>query len=69
MFVIVLALGLAAYRFATGAQLEAIGLLGIGTGLIFLKVGETRPQLRPYAYVSFLVTAIVMGTVLYRGAR
>jgi hypothetical protein len=69
MFVIVLALGLAAYRFATGAHLEALGLLGLGTGLIFLKAGETRPHLRQYAYLSFLVTVIVMGTVLYRGAR
>lgn len=69
MFVIVLALGMAAYRFATGAQLEALGLLGLGTGLIFLKAGETRPQLRQYAYLSFLVTAVVMGMVLYRGTR
>ena len=69
LFVIVLALGLAAYRFTTGAHLEALGLLGIGTGLIFLKVGETRPHLRQYAYLSFLITAIVMGTVLYRGSR
>ena len=69
LFVIVLALGLAAYRFATGAHLEALGLLGIGTGLIFLKVGETRPQLRQYAYLSFLITAIVIGTMLYRGER
>ena len=69
MFVIVLALGVAAYRFATGAHFEALGLLGLGTGLIFLKVGETRPHLRQYAYLSFLVTAIVIGTVLFRGRR
>ena len=69
LFVIVIALGAAAYRFATGAHFEALGLLGLGTGLIFLKAGETRPQLRQYAYLSFLITAIVIGTVLYRGAR
>jgi hypothetical protein len=69
MFVIILALGVAAYRFATGAHFAALGLLGLATGLIFLKAGETRPQLRQYAYLSFLVTAVVMGTVLYRGAR
>ena len=69
MFVIVIALGAAAYRFATGAQFEALGLLALGTGLIFLKAGETRPQLRQYAYLSFLVTAVVIGTVLYRGGR
>jgi len=69
MFVIVLALGVAAYRFATGDHLEALGLLGLGAGLIFLKAAETRPQLRQYAYTSFLVTAIVIGAVLYRGYR
>ena len=69
VFVIILALAAAAYRFATGAQLEALGLLGLGSGLIFLKVGETRPQLRQYAYLSFLVTAVVIGTVLYRNSR
>ncbi len=69
MFVIVLALGVAAYRFATGAHFAALGLLGLASGLIFLKAGETRPQLRQFAYLSFLVTAIVMGTMLYRGSR
>lgn len=69
VFVIILALGAAAYRFATGAHLEALGLLGLGSGLIFLKAAETRPALRQYAYVSFLVTAVVIGTVLYRNAR
>lgn len=69
MFVIVLALGVAAYQFARGAHLEALGLLGLGTGLIFLKAGETRPQLRQYAYLGFPITAIVIGTVLYRNSR
>ncbi len=69
VFVIILALGAAAYRFTTGAQFEALGLLGLGSGLIFLKAGETRPQLRQYAYLSFLISAIVVGTVLYRNSR
>ena len=69
MFVIVLALGVAAYQFSNGNHLEAVGLLGLGTGLIFLKVAETRPQLRQYAFLSFLVTAVVIGTVLFRGRR
>ena len=69
MFVIVLALGVAAYRFAMGDHLEALGLVGLGVGLIFLKASETRPQLRQYAYSSFLITAIVIGTVLYRNYR
>ena len=69
MFVIVLALAVAAYRFAMGDHLEALGLAGLGAGLIFLKASETRPQLRQYAYSSFLITAIVIGTVLYRTYR
>ncbi len=69
LFVILIALGAAAYRFSTGAQFEALGLLGLGTGLIFLKAGETRPQLRQYAYLSFLIAAIVIGAVLYRNFR
>ena len=69
VFVIVIALGAAAYRFSTGAQFEALGLLGLATGLIFLKAGETRPQLRKFAYLSFLITAIVIGAVLYRNPR
>jgi hypothetical protein len=69
IFVIVIALGAAAYRFATGAQFEALGLLGLGVGLIFLKAAETKPQLRRYAYLSFLTTAIVIGMVLYRNSR
>jgi hypothetical protein len=67
VFVIILALGVAAYRFATGAAFEAVGLLGLGAGLIFLKVGETRPHLRRYAWLCFAVTAGVIGTVLLRG--
>jgi len=69
VFVIVLALGVAAYQFSNGAYPEAVGLLGLGVGLIFLKASETRPQFRNYAYLSFLVTAIVIGTVLFRGRR
>lgn len=69
VFVIVLALAVSAYRFATGAHLEALGLFGLGAGLIFLKAGETRPPWRQYAYLSFLVTAVVIGTVLYRNSR
>ena len=69
IFVIVIALGAAAYRFATGAHLEALGLLGLGVGLVFLKVSETRPSFRRYAYLSFLLTAIVIGRVLYRNSH
>lgn len=69
IFVIVLALGVAAYQFSRGALYEGVGLLGLGSGLIFLKAGETRPNLRQYAYLCFLITAIVIVTVLFRGRR
>lgn len=67
IFVIILALGVAAYRFATGAYIESFGLFGLGVGLIFLKVAERRPEVRRYAWLSFLVTAVVIGYVIYRG--
>ena len=66
LIVIVIALGATAYRFATGFYLDALGLLGLATGLIFLKAAESRPPLRRYAYLCFLVTAVVMGMVLYQ---
>jgi hypothetical protein len=64
--VIALALGAAAYRASQGAWIESIGLLGLGLGLIALKVSATRPQLRAIAYLGFLVTALSIGAVLYR---
>lgn len=69
VFVIVLALGAAVYRFTTGAMLEAVGLLGLAVGLIFLKAGEKQPSLKRYAYLSFLTTAVIVGYVLYRNSR
>jgi len=69
VFVIILALGAAMYRFTTGATIEAFGLLGLASGLLFLRAAEKRPQLRQYAYLSFLVTAGIIGYVLYRNSR
>ncbi len=69
MFVIILALGAAAYRFSTGGTLEAVGLLGLASGLLFLRVADRRPHLRRYAYLSFLVTAVVIGYVMYRNLQ
>ena len=69
MFVIILALGAAAYRFSTGAILESVGLLALGTGLLVLRAADRRPHLRRYAYLSFLVTAAVMVYVMSRNWR
>jgi len=69
IFVIILALGAAAYRFSTGAVLESIGLAGLASGLLFLRAAERRPPLRRYAYLSFFVTACIIGYVMYRNSR
>ena len=69
IFVIILALGAAAYRFSTGAVLESIGLAGLASGLLFLRAAERRPPLRRYAYLSFRVTAGIMAYVMYRNSR
>lgn len=69
IFVIVLALGAAVYRFTTGAVLEAIGLLGLAGGLIFLRAAERQPHFRRYAYASFLLTAGIIVYVLYRNSQ
>ncbi len=64
--VIALALGAGIFRVTQGAWIEALGLFGLGCGLIVLKLSATRPALRPLAYLGFLVTALAMGAVLYR---
>jgi hypothetical protein len=64
--VIVLALGVAAMRASQGAWVEASGLTGLGLGLVCLKIAESRPVFKRVAYVSFLVTALAIGTVLFR---
>ncbi len=65
-FVIALAFAAAAYQASRGAWVEATGLMGLGAGLVALKVSATRPVLRPVAYVAFLFTALTMGVVLAR---
>jgi hypothetical protein len=64
--VIALALAAAVYRASQGAWVEAIGLAGLGAGLVVLKLAATRPALRPFAYGAFLVTAISIAVVLFR---
>ena len=55
--VIALAFGVAAFRLSQGAWTEAAGLLGLGGGLVCLKLGERRPGLRRFAWVGFAATA------------
>ncbi len=67
-FVIALAFGAAVYRATQGAWIETIGLVGLGAGLVALKVSAARPALRPFAYLAFLVAALAVGAMLYRYA-
>jgi hypothetical protein len=69
VFVIILALGAAAYRFSTGAVFEAIGVAALAAGLLFLRAAERQPQFRRYADLSFSVTAGIMAYVMYRNAQ
>ena len=64
--VIALALGAAVYRASQGAWVEATGLLGLGGGLIALRLSATRPQLKPLAYLGFFLTALAMAAIIYR---
>jgi hypothetical protein len=69
VFVIVLALGAAVYRFASGAVPEAVGLIGLASGLLFLRAAERQPSLKRYAYLSFLMSALIIVYVIYRDSR
>ena len=64
--VIILAFVAAAMRAAQGAWQETIGLTALGSGLVILKLAETRPALRPYAYLCFLLTGASVVLVLFR---
>jgi len=65
-FVIGLAFAVAMYRASQGAWVEASGLVGLGAGLVVLRLAARRPAIKPLAYVCFLVTALAIGVVLVR---
>lgn len=64
--VIALAVGASVYRYSQGAWVEGTGLASLAAGLVILRLAPARPQIRPLAYVAFLVTAVAMGVVLFR---
>jgi hypothetical protein len=64
--VILLAFGAAAMRISQGAFTEAVGLAGLGAGLLCLKLGERQPALKRFARLGFAVTAIAIVSVLFR---
>jgi hypothetical protein len=65
-FVIMLAFGVAAFRVSQGAWIEAAGLLGLGGGLVILKIAERRPAIKRLAYPGFALTAASVVAVLLR---
>lgn len=64
--VIALAFGVAIYRMYEGAWIEAAGLLGLGGGLVCLKLGERQPAYRRFAWVGFAVTALAIVSLILR---
>ena len=64
--VIALAFGAAIMRFSQGAAIEAIGLLGMGGGLVCLKLAERRPAFKKGARLGFAITALAIGVALFR---
>jgi hypothetical protein len=67
--VILLALVAAIFRFQQGEWLAASGLAFLALGLALLKLADAKPGLKPYAFVSFGVTALVMVVVFIQMKR
>ncbi len=59
--VIALAFGVAVLQATRGAWVEATGLLGLGAGLVVLRVAST-PAKRRLAWLAFSVTAVAIVT-------
>lgn len=64
--VIVLALGAMAARLGQQAWIEATGLGALALGLVALQLAESRPALKPIAWIAFSITAVTMGVVFVR---
>jgi hypothetical protein len=45
---------------------EASGLVALGAGLIILHLAQTRPRVKPLAWLAFAVTAAAMVVVALR---
>jgi hypothetical protein len=64
--VIILAFVAAIMRASQGAWQETIGLTALGSGLVFLKLAETRPAFKQFAYLCFLLTGASVVLLLFR---
>jgi hypothetical protein len=66
ILVIVLAFIVAGVQARAGAWVEAVGLVGLGGGLIVLHLAQTRPRVKPLAWLAFAVTVAAMVVVALR---
>ncbi|MEO8482635.1 MAG: hypothetical protein ABI634_10525 [Acidobacteriota bacterium] len=66
VIVITLAFIVAAVQASRGAWMESAGLVGLGTGLLMLRVWGAQPRRRWLAWVAFSVTAVAMVVVALR---
>jgi hypothetical protein len=66
VLVIVLAFIVAGVQARAGAWVEAAGLAALGAGLIVLHLAETRPRVKPLAWLAFAVTVAAMVVVALR---
>ena len=64
--VIALAFGAAAFKAVQGAWVETASLLGLGTGLLVLRLSVQRPFIRGLAYLAFALTALCVVIMLAR---
>jgi hypothetical protein len=66
VLVIVLAFIVAGVQARAGAWVEASGLVALGAGLIIQHLAQTRPRVKPLAWLAFAVTAAAMVVVALR---
>ena len=66
VIVIILAFAAAAYRVSQGAFVEAAGLVGLGGGLLLLRVASGRTSYRNAAIGCFVITALSILVVIVR---
>ncbi len=68
--VIVLALIAAGMRASQGAWVASLGLAALAAGLVCLRTGDARPEVRSRfrlaAWVCFAITAAAMAIVFYQ---
>jgi hypothetical protein len=68
VLVIVLAFIVAAVQASRGAWIESAGLVGLGAGLLILRLWGAQPRRRWLAWAAFSVTAAAMIVVALRMA-